>query len=102
MISRHGYNFLIPPTLRECWIELKKAQTEIRQTEKDAVNYCREEQQERIANLLAEGKSGDANCIQHQVKAEEIKEMYRKIWSVEGTSKQGLTPLLVPSGSPST
>jgi hypothetical protein len=72
----HGYDFLIPPTLLECQIELKQAQTEMRQTEKDTVNYRRKEQQQRIADLLADGKPGGANRIQHQVKAEEIKAMY--------------------------
>ncbi len=94
--SRTGYDFLIPPTLLECQIELKKAQSDIRKTEKDAVNYRRVEQQRRIADLLAEGKPGDANRIKHQVKAEEIKAMFRKIRSVQGTIKQGLTRLLVP------
>jgi hypothetical protein len=46
--------------------------------------------------LLAEGKLGDANRIRHQVKAEEVKAMYRKIRSIQGTSEQGLTRLLVP------
>ncbi len=95
-LSRNGYGFLIPSTLLECRTALKQAQTEIRQTEKDAVNYRREEQQQRIADLLAAGKPGDANRIRHQIKAEEVKAMYRKIRSVQGTSKQGLTCLLVP------
>jgi hypothetical protein len=92
----YGYDSLIHPTLRECRIELKKAQTKIHQTEKDAVNYHCEEQQRRIADLLAEGKSGDANHMRHQVKAEEFKAKYHKIQSVQGTSKQGLTRLFVP------
>jgi hypothetical protein len=73
-----------------------KAQTEIRQTKKDAINHRREEQQRRIADLLAAGKPGDANRIRHEIKAEEVKAMYRKIRSVQGTSKQGLARLLVP------
>jgi hypothetical protein len=95
-LSRQGYDFLIPSTLLECQTALKQAQTQIRQTEKDAVNYRREEQQRRIADLLAAGNPGDANRIRHKIKAEEVKAMYRKIRSVQGTSKQGLTRLLVP------
>ena len=95
--SRHGYDFLIPTSLRVCRQELRKAQSEIRKIEKAAVNYSRVKQQRQIADLLASGKPGDANRIKHQIKAEEIKDMFRKIRSVQGTSKQGLTRLLVPS-----
>jgi hypothetical protein len=96
-LSRHGYDFLIPSTLLECRTALKQAQTQIRQTEKDAVDYRCKEQQRRIADLLAAvGKPGNANRIRHQIKAEEVKAMYRKIRSVQGTSKQGITCLLVP------
>jgi hypothetical protein len=95
-LFRHGYDFLIPATLLKCRTALKQAQTEIRQTGKDAVNYRREEQQRCMADLLAAGKPGDANPMCHQMKAKEVKAVYRKIRSVQGTSKQGLTRLLVP------
>ena len=77
--SRHGYSFLIPTSLLECKQQLHKVQAEIRKIERDAVHYRLDEQQRRIADLLASGKPGDANRIKHQIKAEEIKAMYRKI-----------------------
>jgi hypothetical protein len=95
--SRHGYDFLIPTSLLVCRQELSKAQAEIRKIEKAAANYRRDEQQRRIADLLASGKPGDANRIKHQIKAEDIKDMFRKIRSVQGASKIGLTRVLVPS-----
>jgi hypothetical protein len=90
--SRHGYDFLIPTRQ-----ELSKDQAEIRKIEKAAANYCRDEQQRRIADLLASGKPGDANQIKHQIKAEDIKDIFHKIRSVQGTSKKGLTRVLISS-----
>jgi hypothetical protein len=66
--------------------------------EKAAANYRRDEQQRRIADLLASGKPGDANRLKHQIKAKEIKGIFREVRSVQqGTSKKGLTRVLVPS-----
>jgi hypothetical protein len=95
--SRHRYDFLIPTSLLACRQELSKAQAEIRKIEKAARSYRRDEQQRRIADLLASGKPGNANRIKDQIKAEDIKDMFRKIRSVQGTSKKGLTRVLVPS-----
>jgi hypothetical protein len=76
--SRHGYDFLIPTSLLVRRQELSKAQAGIRKIEKAAANYRRDEQQCRIADLLASGKPGNANRIKHQIKAEDIKDMFRK------------------------
>ncbi|KAI2509161.1 hypothetical protein MHU86_5280 [Fragilaria crotonensis] len=90
----------LPPTPRECSAEIRKVESSIKAIIAESYERRDQERQRKIAVLEATGKQADkesATRLRHMKKAEDIKQLFRKISGVRKNKlRQGVTRIEIP------
>ncbi|KAI2503535.1 hypothetical protein MHU86_10917 [Fragilaria crotonensis] len=90
----------VAPTPRECSAEIRKVESSIKAIIAESYERRDQERQRKIAVLEATGKQADkesATRLRHMKKAEDIKQLFRKISGVRKNKlRQGVTRIEIP------
>jgi hypothetical protein len=84
-------SYALPQTLAGCEAEYKLLNRRLKQFEKDAAQIRKGEQQARLDLLLQQGERAGAQAIRNIMVAEETKEMWRQLRTLNPTPDSGLT-----------
>jgi hypothetical protein len=87
----------LPATLMGCETEHRQLSKKLKEMEKDAVNLRKSEQDARLRMCLQMGDRAGAKAIRNIRVAEETKEMWRQLRSLQHRPESGITTVEVPS-----
>lgn len=85
-----------PPTSKECQHRLRSLQKEIHHLEKCAITICISKQEEMYGLALISHDKKTANALKFQILAERKASMFKKLQSIQSTTKTTLTKLEIP------
>ena len=87
--SSGSMDFLIPDTLAECKTDLRNAQQEVREIVRESERHRQEEMEDRITRTVARNGKQRAIILRNIRKAEEMKQMFKKIRFLRKDKSQG-------------
>ena len=87
----------LPDTLDQCQREYKQLKRKIRQLESQAVTLRRQDQESAYQALLLAGEKAGAKAIRNIMHAEELKEMWRQLHSLEFKEDAGISSIEIPA-----
>ncbi|KAG7342331.1 hypothetical protein IV203_007424 [Nitzschia inconspicua] len=87
----------LPKSLEECQAEYKQLRKDIQRIEAQAASFRRSEQEAQLQARLAEGEKAGDIAIRNIMVAEESKDIWRQLQSLNPVGDQEITTIDVPT-----
>jgi hypothetical protein len=90
--------FLLPETIEECKLQLRKAQADVLKIAQDSVHYRDIENLDRVSTLESDGDRAKAKILRNLCKAEEMRRLFAKIRYLRTPDRSsGVSSIQIPA-----